>query len=83
LSETGVAKESDVTKAFPVGADVEVVVLEIDPTGRRIRLSAKVVGDARDAEEVREYTERENVAPAEAFGSLADKLRGALGPREK
>jgi small subunit ribosomal protein S1 len=83
LSETGVAKESDVTKAFPVGADVEVVVLEIDPTGRRIRLSAKAVGDARDAEEVREYTERENVAPAEAFGSLADKLRGALGPREK
>ena len=83
MSETGVAKEADVTKAFPVGADVEVVVLEVDPTGRRIRLSAKAVGDAREAEEVREYTERENVAPSEGFGSLADKLRGALGPREK
>ena len=30
-----------------------------------------------------EYTEREDVAPAEGFGSLADKLRGALKPREK
>jgi hypothetical protein len=32
---------------------------------------------------VREYTEREDVAPAEAFGSLAEKLRSALKPREK
>ena len=83
LSETGVANESDVRGAFPVGADVEVVVLEVDPQGRRIRLSVKAVRDAREVEEVREYTERENVAPAEGFGSLADKLRGALKPREK
>ena len=33
--------------------------------------------------EVREYAEREDAAPAEGFGSLADKLRGALKPREK
>ena len=83
LSETGVAKEADVARAFPIGADVEVVVLEVDPSGRRIRLSAKAVLDAREAEEVREYTERADAAPAEGFGSLADKLRGALKPREK
>jgi small subunit ribosomal protein S1 len=83
LSETGVAKEADIARAFPVGADVEVVVLEIDPSGRRIRLSAKAVLDAREAEELREYTERGDAAPAEGFGSLADKLRGALKPREK
>ena len=80
LSETGVAREADVAKAFPVGADVEVVVLEVDPPGRRIRLSVKAVLDAHEAEEVREYTEREDAAPAEGFGSLADKLRGALKP---
>ena len=77
------AREADVAKAFPVGADVEVVVLEVDPSGRRIRLSRKAVLDAHEAEEVREYTEREDAAPAEGFGSLADKLRGALKPREK
>ena len=83
LSETGVAREADVSGAFPVGADVEVLVLDVDPPGRRIRLSVKAVRDAHEIEEVREYAEREDLAPAEAFGSLADKLRGAFKPREK
>ena len=83
LSETGVAREADVARAFPVGADVEVVVLEVDPAGRRIRLSLKAVLDEQEVEEMREYTERQDVAPAEGFGSLADKLRGALKPREQ
>jgi small subunit ribosomal protein S1 len=83
LSETGVTNEADVVKTFPVGADVEVVVLEVDSSGRRIRLSRKAVRDAQEAAEVREYTEREDATPAEGFGSLADKLRGALEPRKK
>jgi len=78
LSETGVAKDADVARALPVGADVDVIVLEVDPTGHRIRLSAKAVADAKEAAEVREYSERADAAPAEGFGSLADKLRGAL-----
>jgi small subunit ribosomal protein S1 len=82
LSETGIAKEADVQRAFPVGADVEVIVLEVDPSGRRIRLSAKAVMDAREAEEVREWTER-NALPAEGSGILADKLRSALKSLEK
>ena len=84
MSETGVAMEADVSGAFAVGADVEVVVLEVDsPPGRRIRLSAKAVLDAHEAEQVRAYSERQDVAAAEGFGSLADKLRGALKPQEK
>ena len=83
LSETGVAQEGDVAKAFPVGADVEVVVLEVDPAGRRIRLSRKAVLDAQAVDELREYSERQDAAPAEAFGSLADKFRGVLKSREK
>ena len=83
LSETGVAKEADVVKGFPVGTDVEVVVLEVDPSGRRIRLSRKAVLDAQETEELRLYTERTDAASAEGFGSLGHKLRGALGPRAK
>jgi len=83
MSETGVAKEGDVTRAFPVGADVEVIVLEVEPSGRRIRLSAKAVLDAQEAEEVREYTSREGASAAEGFGSLSEKLRGALEPRKR
>jgi small subunit ribosomal protein S1 len=83
LEETGVGKEADIARAFPIGADVEVVVIEVDPSGRRIRLSAKAVLDAQEAAEVREYAERGDAAPTEGFGSLADKLRGALKPRDK
>jgi small subunit ribosomal protein S1 len=77
LSETGVAKESDIPRVFPVGTEVEVIVLEVDPSGRRIRLSAKAVMEAREAEEVREWTEGQST-PSRGFGTLADKLRSAL-----
>lgn len=82
LSETGVPREADVAKAFPVGSDVEVVVLDIDETGRRIRLSVKAIADAQEAAEVRDYTQREG-QPGTFGGSLADKLRGALKPEKK
>lgn len=79
LSETGVDKGADIKKAFPVGSDVDVVVLEADPQGRRIRVSHKAIEAAAEAAEVREYKERAEVAQSGSFGgSLADKLRGAL-----
>jgi small subunit ribosomal protein S1 len=80
LAETGIAREGDVARALPVGSKLEVVVLEVDATGRRIRVSHKAIDDAREAEELREYSERADAAP-KAVGSLADKLRGALGSR--
>ena len=83
LSETGVVNEANVARELPVGGDVDVIVLEVDSSGRRIRLSAKAVQGAREADEVREYTERRDSAPAEGFGSLADKFRDALKPRQK
>ena len=81
-SETGVGNDADVARALPVGTDVEVVVLEVDAAGRRIRLSRKAVEAAQEAAEMREYTERKDATPAERFGSLADKLRGALTPKK-
>jgi ribosomal protein S1 len=84
VGETGVSGDADLRKAFPIGSDVEVVVLDVDSTSRRIRLSVKAVEDAHEADEVREYIEREDVQPRERLGSLADKLRGALSqPRQK
>jgi hypothetical protein len=54
----------------------------VDAASRRIRLSAKAVLDAKEADEVREYQERAQETGTEGLGSLADKLRGALGPRK-
>jgi small subunit ribosomal protein S1 len=82
LSETGVDRGGDVVKAFPVGSDVEVVVLEADSSSRRIRISRKAVLDAQEAEELRDYTTRTDGETAR-LGSLGDKLRGALGSREE
>lgn len=83
FSETGVDKGADIKKALPVGSDVEVIVLEADPAGRRIRVSHKAVGQAQEEAEVREYAEREEAAQTQSFGSLADKLRGALSSKDK
>ena len=82
LGETGVAREGDLAKAFPVGGTIEVMVLEVDPSGRRIRLSRKAILDAQEAEELREYRERSQPSESSALGSLGDKLRGALEPRK-
>ena len=81
FSETGVDRETDMLKAFPIGSDVEVVVLEVDPASRRIRLSKKAVAEQREQAELREYSARTEAAPTASMGSIADKLRGALGGR--
>jgi ribosomal protein S1 len=81
IAETGVDRDSDVVKAFPIGSKVEVAVLEVDPEGRRIRVSRKAVADERERAELREYAERPDAPPTGSLGSLADKLRGALGRR--
>ena len=76
LSESGVARDADVKKAFRVGDDMHVVVLDVDAAERRIRLSVTAVERMREADEVRESApDRADVAPVEGFGSLADKLR--------
>jgi len=83
FAETGVDRDQDLPKALPVGSEVEVVVLEIDPAGRRIRVSKKAVAEQREQAELREYAERQRqeAAPSASLGSMADKLRGALGRR--
>ncbi len=81
-SESGIAKEGDVVRTFTAGSPVDVVVLEVDPEARRIRVSRKAILDAQESEELRDYTAR-SAAPAEGFSPLADKLRGALEPRRK
>lgn len=82
-NETGVAKEADMLKAFPLGSSLDVIVLEVDTAGRRIRLSVKAIAERAEAAEVRDYAEREGAAQAQSFGgSMADKLRGALTSRK-
>ena len=81
FAETGVDRDADMLKAFPIGSEVEVVVLEADPAGRRIRVSKKAVAEQQEQAELREYAARPDAAPAASLGSLADQLRNALKDR--
>jgi small subunit ribosomal protein S1 len=78
FAETGVDRDGDMLKAFPIGSDVEVVVLEVDPSGRRVRLSRKAVAQQREQAELRDYAARPDAAPTTSLGSMADTLRHAL-----
>jgi len=78
VSETGLDRDADLAKAFPIGSALEVAVLEADASGRRIRLSRKAVAQQREQAELREYAARPDATPATPLGSLADKLRDAL-----
>ena len=82
--ETGLAKGTDLKKTFPVGTRVDVIVLETDVPGRRLRFSIKAIQDEAERAEVRDYVARADAEVSSAsLGSLADKLRGALGSRDK
>ena len=83
LAETGLDRNADLRKAFAAGAELDVVVLEVDSANRRIRLSKKAVAEMQEQAEVREYAERPTASPGPSVGSLAEKLRGALGGIEE
>lgn len=80
LSETATPRGSDLRKVFPVGSEVEVVVLEAEPSGKRIRLSRKALLDSEEKDDAREFAERRNTP--ESFGSIGDKLRAALASKK-
>jgi ribosomal protein S1 len=67
-------------------------ILSIDLDKKRIGVALveegsskirRIGASAQEAEAMREYAEHTGVTEAVGFGSLADKLRGALKPREK
>jgi small subunit ribosomal protein S1 len=84
IGETGIGKDADLRRTFVLGAEVGVLVLDVDPAARRLRFSINAIQNAQEAAEVRDYAAREDAAAGSSgFGSLADKLRGALGSRDK
>ena len=82
FAESGIDRGKDMRKAFPIGSDVEVAILEVDPEARRIRLSKRAVAEQREQAELREYETRQDAEPSASMGSIADKLRDALGRRD-
>jgi small subunit ribosomal protein S1 len=78
-AESGVDRGMDLRKAFPAGSEIEVVVLDVDAATKRIRVSKTAVAEQRERAEVDDYQSKQDSASSASIGSLADKLRGALG----
>jgi small subunit ribosomal protein S1 len=78
FAESGIDRGMDMRKAFPIGSEIEVAVLEVDAEARRIRLSKKAVAEQREKAELRDYATRQDAEPSVSMGSIADKLRDAL-----
>jgi ribosomal protein S1 len=82
------------TRSVAVGMTGPFEILSIDPDKKRIGVALVQEGSPRnlaraaareaadEAAHVREYTEGQK-ASAEGFGSLADRLRGALDPQRR
>ena len=74
-------RSDDWKTSVGVGLVVAVEILSIDLEKKRIGVA--VVPSDLGQDDVREYAERETESSSERFGSLADKLQGALKPRDK
>ncbi len=83
VSEIGASRGTDLRKTFPKGSEVEVIVLEVEPGGKRIRLSQKAVLAQEEKLDARAYTEEQDRAASRSFGSLKDKLQAALSKRKE
>ncbi len=76
-AETGTPRGQDLRKAFPAGAELTVLVTEIDDRGR-IRLSRTQAEAADERREASEYMARAPRASGKGFGTLGDLLRDKL-----
>jgi small subunit ribosomal protein S1 len=86
VRELGIAPGADLRKAFPIGKDLTVVVMDVDDRGR-IRFSAKEVLRVQEQKNFREFTEggteegAEAAAPAPTGAQQKPKPKVDRGPR--
>jgi ribosomal protein S1 len=87
VRELGLANGADLRKAFPLGQELTVVVMDVDDRGR-IRFSAKEVARVEEQKNFREFTEggepeenAEAAAPAAGKAGNKPKPKFDRGPR--
>ncbi|MDA1094528.1 MAG: S1 RNA-binding domain-containing protein [Acidobacteria bacterium] len=81
--ESDTPQGADLRQAFPVGSEVDVVILEVDPDSHRIRLSRKAIREVEERSDARAYSRRQDATQVSSFGSMADQLRAALRPADE
>jgi small subunit ribosomal protein S1 len=84
-AEMGTAVGTDHKKLFPPGTEMPAIVIEVDKSNNKVRLSRKAVLEKEVQEEYEEY--RNEVKKTEqlsgGFGSLGEILKAKLAEKEK
>ncbi len=81
LSELGLPHGADFKRAFPIGKEVEVVVMSRDQKSGKLRLSIKGVAAAEERSNYKSFSQQNKKAagPGKGLGSLGDLLKGIEG----
>jgi small subunit ribosomal protein S1 len=77
ISELGIPHGADPKRTFPIGKDVEVVVMSRDHKTGKLRLSIKGVAAAEERSNFKSFArENKKAAGAKGMGSLGELLKG-------
>lgn len=81
ISELGLPHGADYKRAFPLGKEVEVVVMSRDQKSGKLRLSIKGVAAAEERSNYKSFAQQNKKAagPGKGLGSLGDLLKGIEG----
>lgn len=81
MSELGIPHGADPKRSFPVGKEVEVVVMSRDQKSGKLRLSIKGVAAAEERSNFKSFAQQNKKAagPGKGLGSLGDLLKGFEG----
>lgn len=80
VRELGLAPGADHRRAFPVGREIDVVLLSRDPASGKLRFSMTGVANVQERKNYREFSKAAD-APSKSgsLGSLGDLFRNKLG----
>jgi small subunit ribosomal protein S1 len=79
--EMGTPRGTDHSRMFRPEDPIEVMVLDVEEGGRRIRLSRKAVSDGREAQEAQEYRATQP-DPNASMGTLGDLFKARLAKKK-
>ncbi len=75
ISEIGQGRSGDLRKRFPLGSEIQVQVLAVDPASDKISLSMKTLDDQKERADARDFL---TGSGSGSLGTLGDLLRDKL-----
>ncbi|MFQ3573616.1 MAG: S1 RNA-binding domain-containing protein [Thermodesulfovibrionales bacterium] len=78
MGESGLSKGEDIKSVFPEGANVKVVVQEVDKERTRVSLSRKAYLEIKGREEYSQYLQQQKQSDKGGMGILGDLIEATI-----